>query len=144
MTKSNTIPTACKTNFYKSKQYLGDSVLKSRYITLLTKVCIVRTGFSGSQVPMWELDHKKSWAAKNCCFCIVVLEKTIEGALNCKEIKPVNSKGDQPWIFFGRTDAEAPIFGCLMRRANSLKKDSDPGKEWKQKGKGVGEDEMVR
>ena len=67
--------------------------------------------FSSSHVQMWELDHKESWASKNWCFLILVLEKTLESPLDCKEIKPVNTKGSQPWIFIGRTDAddEAPI-----------------------------------
>ena len=73
---------------------------------------------------MWELDHKEGWAPKNWCFRIVVLEKTFESLLNNKEIKPINPKGNQSWIFIGRTDAEteAPVFGCLMWRANSLEK----------------------
>ena len=65
-------------------------------------------GFSNSHVWMWELDHKEGWAPKNWCFWIM-LEKTLENPLNCKEIKPVNPKGNQPWIFIGRIDAEAPI-----------------------------------
>ena len=70
---------------------------------------------------MWELDHKKGWALKNWCFQIVVLEKTLESPLDCKEIKPVNPKGNQPWIFIGRTDGEGedPFFGHLMQRADS-------------------------
>ena len=73
---------------------------------------------------MWELDHKESWALKNWCFWTVVLEKTLESPLDCKEIKPVHSKGDQSWIFIGRTDAEAeaPILGYLTWRAESFKK----------------------
>ena len=71
---------------------------------------------------MWELDHKKSWVLKNWCFSTVVLEKTLESPLDCKEIKLVNPKGNKPWIFTGRTDAEAPIFGQLMRRPDSLEK----------------------
>ena len=69
-------------------------------------------GFSTSHVQMWELDHKEGWALKNWCFQTVVLEKTLENPLDCKEIKSVNPKGNQPWIFIGRTDAEAeaPIF----------------------------------
>ena len=66
-------------------------------------------GFSGSHVWMWELDYKESWAQKNWCFWIVVLEKTLESPLDCKEIKPVHPKGNQSWIFIGRTDAETPI-----------------------------------
>ena len=64
-------------------------------------------GFASSHVRMWELDHKEDWEPKNWCFKIVVLEKTLESPLDCKEIKPVNPKGNQPWIFTGRTDAEA-------------------------------------
>ena len=83
-----------------------DSVLKSRDITLLTKVSY---GFSNSHVWMWELDHKQGWVLKNWCFWIVVLEKTLESPLDCKEIKPIYPKGNQSWTFIGRTDAEAPI-----------------------------------
>ena len=64
-------------------------------------------GFSSSHVWMWELDYKESWAPKDWCFWTVVLEKTLEGPLDCKEIQPANPKGNQPWIFIGRTDAEA-------------------------------------
>ena len=73
---------------------------------------------------MWELDHKESWAPKNSCFWTVVLEKTLESPLDSKEIKPVNPKGNQSWIFLGRTDAkaEAPILGHLMERTDSLEK----------------------
>ena len=85
-----------------------DSVLKSRDINLPTNVCIAKAMvFSSSQVRMWELDHKEHWASKNWCFQTVVLEKTLESLLNSKEIKPVNPKGNPPWIFTGRTDAEA-------------------------------------
>ena len=66
-------------------------------------------GFSSSHTWMWELDHKESWVPKNWCFWTVVLEKTLESSLDCKEIKPINPKGDQSWIFIGRTDAEAPV-----------------------------------
>ena len=82
-------------------------------------------GFSSSHVWMWELDHKEGWALKNQCFWAVVLEKTLESLLDCKEIKPVSPKGNQSWIFIGKTDAEieAPIlFGHPMQRVNSLEK----------------------
>ena len=80
--------------------------------------------FSSSHVWMWELDHKESWAPKNWCFWTVVLEKTLESPLDCKEIQPDISKGNQSWTFIGRTDAEAqtPIFGHLMQRTDSLEK----------------------
>ena len=85
-----------------------DSILKSRDITLLTKVCIVKAMvFSNNHVWMWEFDHKESWVLKDWCFWTVVLEKTLESPLDCKEIKPVNPKGNQSWIFIGRTDVEA-------------------------------------
>ena len=80
-------------------------VLKSRDMTLLTKVHIVKSMVF--PVVMWELDHKESWAPKNWCFWTVVLEKTLESPLDCKEIQPVNPKGNQPWIFIGRTDTKA-------------------------------------
>ena len=81
-------------------------------------------GFSRSHVWMWELDCKESWALKNWCFGTVVLEKTLEGPLNCKEIKPVNPKGNQSWMFIGRTDGEAetPILWLPVWRADSLEK----------------------
>ena len=83
------------------------SILKSRDITLPTKVCIVTYVFSSGHVWMWELDHKESWALKNWCFWTVVLEKTLESPLGCKEIQPVHPKGDQSWVFIRSTDAEA-------------------------------------
>ena len=81
-------------------------------------------GFSSNHVRMWELNHKEGWETKNWCFWIVVLEKTLESPLDSKEIKSVNPKGNQSWIFIGKTDAEAeaPYFGHLMGTANSLKK----------------------
>ena len=81
-------------------------------------------GFSSSHVWLWELDYKESWAPKNWCFWTVVLEKTLKSPLDSKEIQPTNPKGNQSWIFIGRTDAEAetPIFGHLMLRTDSLVK----------------------
>ena len=81
-------------------------------------------GFYSGHVWMWELDHKEGWASKNWCHGIVALENTLESPLDCKEIKLVNPKGNQPWIFIGRTDAEveAPIIGYLLPRADSLEK----------------------
>jgi len=80
-------------------------------------------GFSSSHVWVWELDHKEGWVPKNWCFWSVVLEKTLESLLYCKEIKPVNSKGNQPWIFIGRTDAEAPVFWSLDGKSWLIGKD---------------------
>ena len=81
-------------------------------------------GFSSSHIWMWELDNKEGWVPKNWCFWTAVLEKTLESPLDCKEIQPVHSKGNQPWIFTGRTDAEAELqcFGHLMQRASLLEK----------------------
>ena len=85
-----------------------DSILKSRDITLTNKGLSSQSyGFSSSHVWMWELDYKESWAPKNWCFWTVVLEKTLESPLDCKEIQPVHPKGNQSWIFIGRIDAEA-------------------------------------
>ena len=92
---------------------------------------------------MWELDHRESWALKNWCFWTVVLEKTLESPLNCKEIKPVNPKGHQPWIFIGRTDAEAPILWPPDVKSQLIRKDPDAGKDWRQEEKGMTEDKMV-
>ena len=87
-----------------------DSILKSRDLTFPTKVSLVKAMFlSSSHVWMWELDHKESWALKNWCFWTVVLKKTLASPLDWKEIKPVNLKGNKPWIFIVRTNAEAPI-----------------------------------
>ena len=81
-------------------------------------------GFSNSHVWMWELDYKESWALKNWCFWTVMLEKTLESPLDCKEIQPVHPKRNQSWIFTGRTDAEAKLqyFGHLMQRTDSFEK----------------------
>ena len=104
-------------------------------------------GFSSSHIWVWELDHKEDWVQKNWYFPIVALEKTVESPLACREIEPVNPKGNQPWIVIGRTvaKAEAPILGHLMQRAHSLeKKNPESGKDWRQKERGTAEVEMVR
>ena len=123
-----------------------DSILKSRAITLPTKVCLVKTMvFSSGHVWMGELGHKKSWALKNWCIWTVVLEKTLESPLDCKEIQLVHSKGNQSWTFNGRTDAEAetPILWPPDVKNWLLGKDPDAGKDWMQEQKGTTEDEMV-
>ena len=81
-------------------------------------------GFSSSHVCMWELDYKESWAPKNWCFWTVVLDKTLESPLDCKQIQPIHPKGNQSWIFIGRTDAEAKsrVLGYLIQRTDSLEK----------------------
>ena len=120
-----------------------DSILKSSDILLLTKIYSQNYGFSSSHIQMWELDHKESWAPKNWCFQIVVLEKIPEGPLDYKEIKPVNPKGNQSWIIMQSTDVEveAPIPDV---KNSIIGKDPDTGKDWRQKDKGAAEDEMVR
>ena len=102
-------------------------------------------GFSSGHVWMWELDYKESWVPKNLCFWIVVLEKTLESPLDFKEIKPVNPKGNQSWIFIGRTDAEAETLILWPPDVKSwlIWKDPDAGKDWGQEEKGKTEDEMV-
>ena len=92
---------------------------------------------------MWELDHKEGWAPKNWCFWTVVLEKTLEIPLDCKEIKSVNPKGNQSWIFIRRTDVEAPILWLPDAKSQLIRKDPDAGKDWRQEEKGMAEDKMV-
>ena len=109
-----------------------DSMLKSRDITLPTKNPYSQSyGFSSSHVWMWELDHKESWAQKNWCFWTVVLEKTLESPLYCKEIQLVHPKGDQSWVFIGRTDVEAetPILWPPDGKSWLIWKDPDAGKD---------------
>ena len=93
---------------------------------------------------MWQRVHKEGWALKNWCFWIVMLEKTPENPLDCKEIKPFNPKGHQSWIFFGRSDAEveAPILWPPDAKSWLIRKDPDGGKDWRQEEKGTTEGEM--
>ena len=102
-------------------------------------------GFSSSHVWMWELDYKESWVLKNWCFWTVMLEKTLESPVVCKEIQPVHPKGDQSWVFTGGTDAEAetPIPWPPDTKSWLIWKDPDAGNDWRQKEKGTTEDEMV-
>ena len=114
-----------------------DNILIGRDITLPTKVCLVKA--------MIFPVEKKSWAPKNWCFWTVVLEKTLESPLDGKEIQPVHPKGDQSWVFTGRTDAEAetPILWPSDAKNWLTGKDPDAGKDWGQEEKGVTEDEMA-
>ena len=133
-----------------------DSILESRDLTLPMKICVVKaTVFSSSLVWIQELDHKEDCMPKNLCFLIMVLEKTLvfgffwrrlERPLDCTEIKPVNLKVNQPYIFIGRTvaETEALILGPLDSKSQLTGKYSDAGKDWRSKEKGVAEDEMVR
>ena len=102
-------------------------------------------GFSSSHEWIWELDYKESWALKNWCFWTVVLEKTLESPLDCKEIQPVHPKGDQSGVFIGRTEAEAeiPILWPPDAKSWLIWKDPDAGKDWGQEEKDTTEDEMV-
>ena len=116
-----------------------DSVLKSRDITLPTKVRIVKAMvFPVVILWLWELDHKEGRMPKNWCLWAVVLEKTPKSPLDGKEIKPVNLKGDQPWTFTGRTDAEAetPVFWSSDVNSWLIGKVPDAGKDWGQKERG--------
>ena len=119
-----------------------NSILKSRNIILPSSQSY---GFSSCQVWMWELDYKESWASKNWCFWTVLLEKILESPLNCKELIPINCKGNQSWLFIGRTDAEAetPILWPPDVKNWLLGKDPDAGKDWRQEEKGTTENEMV-
>ena len=112
-----------------------------------TKVCLVKAMvFSSSHIRMWELAYKEIWAQKNQCFWTVVLEKTLESPLDCKEIQPVNPKGNQSRVFIGRTDVEAEtlIFRPPDVKSWLIWKDPDVGKDWRQEEKGTTEEEMVR
>ena len=116
--------------------------LKSRDITLLTKVPLFQTiVFSSSHVWMWVLDYKQRWVLKNLCFWTVVLEKTLESPLDCKEIKPVNPS--QSCIFIERTDAEAPILWPPDVKNWLIGKDPDDAKDWRQEDQEMTEGEMV-
>ena len=101
-------------------------------------------GFPSSHVWMWELDWEESWALRNWCFWTVVLEKTLESPLDCKEIQPVHSKGDQSWLFIGQTygEAETPILWPPDTKRWLISKDPDAGKDWRQEEKGMTEDEI--
>ena len=129
MKKSYDKPRQC---IKKQKHYFADKGSSSQSY-----------GFSSSHVWMWELDHKEDWVLKNWCFQIVVLEKTLESPLDSKEIKPVNPKGNQPWMFIEMPDAEAPILWPPDAKNQLIGKDPDAGKDWERKEKRVTEDQMV-
>ena len=113
-------------------------MLISRHITFLTKVCLIKA-------MVYPVDMYGSWALKDCWFWTVVLGKTLENPLDSKEIKPVNPKGNQSWIYIGRIDAEAeaPIIWPPVVKKWLLGKDPDAGKDWRQEEKGMTEDEMI-
>ena len=122
-----------------------DSILKSRDITWPTKVQLVNAMVFPVVMYSCELDHKEGWAPKNWCLQTVVLEKTLESPLDSKEIKPVNPKGNYPWIFSGRTVAEpdAPILWPPDAKSRFIGKDPDAGKDWRQEAKGTTNDKTV-
>ena len=118
--------------------------LKSRNITLTTKVRSSQSyGFSSCHVWMWESDYKESWVSKNWCFWTVVLEKTLESPLDCEQIQSVHPKGNQFWIFIGRTDTATPILWPPDVKNWLIWKDPDARKDWRRE-KGTTEHETVR
>ena len=123
-----------------------DSILKSRDITLPTKVCLVKAMVFPVVMCGCEIwDCEESWVPKNWCFWTVVLENTHESPLDCKEIQPVHSKGDQSWVFIERTDAKAetPILWPPDAKSWLIGKDRDAGRDWGQEEKGMTENEMA-
>ena len=122
-----------------------NSILKSRHYFANKVLSSQSYGFSSSHVWIWELDCKESWVLKNWCFWTVVLKKTLESPLDCKEIQPLHLKGDQSWVFIGRTDVEAetPILWPPDAKSWLIWKDPDAGKDWGKEEKGMTEDEMV-
>ena len=122
-----------------------DSILKSRDITLPTKVHLVKAMVFLVVMYGCELHHKEGWAPKNWCFWTVVLKKTLESPLDCKDIQPVHPKGNQFWVSIGRTDVEAetPIVRPPDAKSWLIWKDHDAGKDWRQKEKGTTEDAVV-
>ena len=130
-----------KKSYDKSRQHIK----KQRHYFTDKGLYSQSSGFPNSHMWMWELDHKESWVLKNWCFWTVESKKTLENPLDSKWIKPVNSKGNQSWIFIGRTDgeAEAPILWPPDRKSWLIRKDPDAGKDWRQEEKGTTNDEMV-
>ena len=122
-----------------------DSILKSRHYFANKVLSSQSYGFSSSHVWLWMLDHKESWVQKNWCFWTVVLEKTLESPLDCKEIQTVHLKGDQSWVFTGRTDAEVetPILWPPDSKSWLIRKDPDAGKDWKGEGDDRGWDDWM-
>ena len=130
-----------KKSYEKSRQH----VKKQRHYFANKCLSSISYDFSSSHVRIWELEYKESWAPKNWCFWTVVLEKTLESPLESKEIQPVHPKGNQSWIFIGRTDVEAetPILWLPDAKYSLIGKDPDAGKDWRWEEKGTAEDEVV-
>ena len=122
-----------------------DSILKNSHYFANKGLSSQGYGFSSGHVWMWELDCEESWALKNWCFWTVVLEKTLESPLGCKEIQPAHSKGDQSWEFIGRNvaEAETPVLWPPHAKSWLIGKDPDAGRDWGQVEKGTTEDEMA-
>ena len=118
-------------------------IIKQRYYFVNKGPSHEDYGFSSGHVWMWELDCEESWVQKNWCFWTMVLEKTLESPLDCTEIQPIHPKGDQSWVFIGRTDAETPILWPPQAKSWLIWKDPDLGNDWGQEEKGITEDEMV-
>ena len=145
--KSLQMMTAIKRRLLLGRKVMNnlDSILKSRDITLPTNVHLVKAMVFPVVMYGCELDNKESWVTKNWCFWTVVLEKTLESPLDCKEIQPAYPKGNQSWVFIGRTDAEAetPVLGPPDVKSRFTEKDPDAGKDWRWEKKGTAEGEMV-
>ena len=123
--------------------------MKIKSVTILTfssSICYEVMGLDAMILVLWMLHYKEGWKMKNWCFWTVVLEKTLESPLDSNKIKPVNPKGNQPWVFIRKTDAEAkaPTFWPPDVKGQLTGKDPDPGKDRRQKGKRAAEDEMVK
>ena len=126
-----------KESYDKQRQHVEEQ----RHQFVDKGLLVKATGFSSSHIQTWELDHKEGWVLKNWCFWTVLLEKTLESPLDCKKFKSVHLKGNQSWIFIGRTDAEAEA--PILWKSRLIGKDPDAGKDWGQKEKGTTEYEMV-
>ena len=135
------MPTPWKESYDQARQHIQ----KQRHYFVNKGPSSKSYGFSNSHVWMWELDCEESWAPKNWCFWTGVLAKTLESALDCKEIQAVHPKGDQSWLFIGRTDAKAetPILWPPDVKNQLIGKDCDAGKDWRQEEKGTTDNEMV-
>ena len=130
----------------KNYNQLRQHIKKQRHYFANKGLSSQSYGFTSGHVWMWELHYRESWVPKNWCFWMVVLEKTLESPVDSKEIQPVHPKGNQSWIFIGRTDAEAetPILWPPDVKNWLTGKDPDAGKDWRWEEKGMREDEMVR
>ena len=133
------------TSWKESYDQPREHIKKQRHYFANKDLSSQNYGFSSSHVWLWELDCEESWGPKNWCFWTVVLEKTLESPLDCKEIQPVHPEGDQYWVFIGRTDAEAetPVLWPPDVKSWIIWKDPDASKDWKWEEKGMTEDEMV-